>query len=166
MHRTLWAATVVVCVATGCSAKGPTRAPSPPLSPGAQTSGGGTPQAEGRGGRSSSSPAVAPSIRLDTQGVEFGPWLASLSAHIKRHWFIPFDAASERGRVVITMVIWKDGRITDVKIVERSAVESFNRSAEHAVVASSPAKPMPADYPDEKSIVTMTFYFNEAPPGR
>ncbi len=108
---------------------------------------------------------VAPSIQFDTKGVEFGPWLRRFVAQIRRNWFIPYAAMSMHGRVVVTFFVHKDGRITDVQVIGPSPVDSFNRSAQNAILASTPTVALPPEYPDEKAFFTVTFYFNETPNG-
>jgi outer membrane biosynthesis protein TonB len=59
-----------------------------------------------------------PSIQFDSKGVEFGPWLRRFVAQIKRNWFIPDAAMFMKGHVVITFYVHKDGRITDLQVVQ------------------------------------------------
>lgn len=103
-------------------------------------------------------------IQFDTKGVEFGPWVRRFVARVKRNWFIPLAAMSFRGHVVLQFNIWKDGRITDVNIVQPSSIESFNIAAYNAILSSNPVDPLPPEYPSEKAFFTVTFYYNEQPP--
>ncbi len=109
---------------------------------------------------------VAPSIQFDTKGVEFGPWLRRFVAQIRRNWFIPYAAMSMRGRVVVTFFVHKDGRITDVQVLRPSPTDAFNRSAQNAILASTPTMSLPPEYPDDRAFFTVTFYFNETPNGQ
>jgi TonB family protein len=109
---------------------------------------------------------VAPSIQFDTKGVEFGPWLRRFVAQIRRNWFIPYAAMSMRGRVVVTFFVHKDGRITDVQVLRPSPIDAFNRSAQNAILASTPTMSLPPEYPDDRAFFTVTFYFNETPSGQ
>jgi hypothetical protein len=34
------------------------------------------------------------------------------------------------------------------------------------LLASDPTTPLPPEYPDDKAFFTVTFYYNESPPGR
>ena len=54
--------------------------------------------------------------------------------------------------------------ITDVQIVRPSEIESFTRAAVNAITGSNPTEPLPPEYPDEKALFTVTFYYNEQPP--
>jgi TonB family protein len=69
-----------------------------------------------------------------------------------------------RGHVVIQFNIWRDGRITDINIVQPAALDSFNNAAYNAILTSSPVDPLPPEYPSEKAFFTVTFYYNEQPP--
>lgn len=105
-----------------------------------------------------------PSIRFDSKGVEFGPWVRRFVAQIRRNWFIPYAAMTMKGHVVVTFNVHKDGRITDLQVVKPSGVEAFTNSAFNALAASNPTLALPPEYPDDKAFFTVTFYFNETPP--
>lgn len=108
--------------------------------------------------------AFGPSIQFDTKGVEFGPWIRRFIAQIKRNWFIPYTAMSFRGHVVLTFNVHKDGRITDVTVLQPSSVEAFNSAAFNALLGSNPTQPLPPEYPADQAFFTVTFYYNETPP--
>ena len=104
-----------------------------------------------------------PAIQFDTKGVEFGPWIRRFVAQVKRNWFVPNAAYAMRGRVILQFNVHKDGSITDINVVRPSEVDSFNRSAYNAILASNPTQPLPPDYPVDKAFFTVTFFFNESP---
>ena len=104
-------------------------------------------------------------IQFDTKGVEFGPWIRRFVAQVRRNWFIPHAAMSFRGRVVIQFNIHKNGRITDVAIVSPSNIDAFNRAAYQAIIGSNPVEPLPPEYPEPMALFTVTFFYNEQPPG-
>jgi len=106
------------------------------------------------------------SIQFDSKGVEFGPWLARFVAQVRSNWMIPQAAMSMRGHVAITFFVHKDGHITDVSVAKPSAVDAFTLSGRNAILTSNPTIPLPAEYPDAKCFFTVTFYFNERPPGQ
>jgi outer membrane biosynthesis protein TonB len=109
---------------------------------------------------------VGESIQFDSKGVEFGPWLARFVAQVRSNWMIPQAAMSMRGHVSITFFVHKDGRITDVTVARPSNVDAFTLSGRNAILTSNPTIPLPVEYPDNKCFFTVTFYFNEQPPGR
>ena len=100
-------------------------------------------------------------IQFDTKGVEFGPWIRRFVAQVKRNWFVPQAAMTFRGNVVLQFNIHKTGAITDIQIVRPSEIESFTRAAVNAIQSSNPTEPLPPEYPDEKALFTVTFYYNE-----
>ncbi len=105
-----------------------------------------------------------PEIQFDTKGVEFGPWIRRFIAQVKRNWFIPYAAMSNKGHVVVTFNVHKDGSITDLAVVGPCPVEPFNNAAFGALSASNPTVPLPPEYPTEKAFFTVTFFYNETPP--
>lgn len=102
-------------------------------------------------------------ISFDSKGVDFGPWLTRFVAQVKRNWLIPQAAMTMRGRVVLTFYVHRDGRITDLQVVRPSDVGSFNTAAFQALVLSNPTLRLPAEYPDDKVLFTVTFFYNERP---
>jgi TonB family protein len=105
----------------------------------------------------------APSIQFDTKGVEFGPWLRRFIAQIRRNWMIPESAMFQKGHVVVTFYVGKDGRITELKVLRPAQVGAFNNSAFNALASSNPTYPLPPEYPDDRAFFTVTFFFNENP---
>jgi len=105
-------------------------------------------------------------LQFDTKGVEFGPWIRRFVSQVRRNWFVPMAAMSMRGRVVITFFVHRNGALTDVTVIRPSEIDSFNTAAVNALLASNPTTPLPPEYPDDKAFFTVTFYYNESPPGQ
>ena len=105
-------------------------------------------------------------LQFDTKGVEFGPWIRRFVSQVRRNWFVPMAAMTMRGRVVITFFVHRNGALTDVTVVRPSEIDSFNTAAVNALLASNPTTPLPPEYPDDKAFFTVTFYYNESPPGQ
>ncbi len=106
-----------------------------------------------------------PYIQFDTKGVEFGPWIRRFIAQIKRNWFIPYAAMSMKGHVVLQFNVHMDGSITEVAVVQPSSTDAFNNAAYNAIISSNPTQPLPPEYPSDKAFFTVTFFYNETPPG-
>ena len=106
-----------------------------------------------------------PTIQFDTKGVEFGPWIRRFIAQIKRNWFIPYAAMAFKGHVVIQFNVHRDGSISDLAVPGPSNIEAFNKAAYGALVSSNPTEPLPREYPSDRCFFTVTFYYNEQPPG-
>ena len=107
-----------------------------------------------------------PEIQFDTKGVEFGPWIRRFVAQIKRNWIVPYAIWSMHGNVVITFNVHRNGALTDLTVAKPARVEGFTHSAANALRASNPTLALPPEYPDDHAFFTVTFYFNEFPPGR
>jgi TonB family protein len=105
-------------------------------------------------------------IQFDTKGVEFGPWIRRFVAQVKGNWFIPYAAMAMRGHVVLQFNVHKDGRISDIAVVKPSQIDGFNNAAYNAILTSNPTEPLPPEYPSDKAFFTVTFYYNEQPPGQ
>lgn len=105
-------------------------------------------------------------LQFDTKGVEFGPWIRRFISQVRRNWFVPMAAMTMRGHVVITFYIHKNGALTNVTVIKPSDIQSFNQAAVNALLASNPTTPLPPEYPDDKAFFTVTFYYNESPPGQ
>jgi len=103
-------------------------------------------------------------LQFDTKGVEFGPWVRRFIAQVKRNWFVPNAAMFNKGHVVITFNVHKDGRLTDITVIGPCPIEPFNTAAFGALSASNPTVPLPPEYPDERAFFTVTFFYNETPP--
>ena len=103
-------------------------------------------------------------IQFDTMGVEFGPWLRRFVAQVRRNWFIPQAAMVLSGHVVLQFNIHRDGSITDLVVVQPSTIDAFTNAAYGAIVSSNPTAPLPPEYPTDKALFTVTFYYNEEPP--
>jgi TonB family protein len=100
-------------------------------------------------------------IQFDTKGVEFGPWIRRFVAQVRRNWFVPQAAWAFRGRVVLQFNIHRDGRITDLVVVQPSEIDAFNRASYNAILGSNPTEPLPPEYPEDKAFFTVTFSYNE-----
>ena len=67
----------------------------------------------------------------------------------------------QHGHVVFQFWIARDGRISDIHIVQPAGVDVFNTAAQGALVRSNPTVPLPTGYPSDKVLFTVTFYYNE-----
>jgi TonB family protein len=103
-------------------------------------------------------------LQFDAKGVDFGTWERPFIRKVVNNWASVSAAGSLKGRVEVSFNVHKDGTITDIVVVGPSKVEVLNTSSLNAIAASSPVQPLPAEYPDEKAHITITFYYNETPP--
>jgi len=106
-----------------------------------------------------------PSFQFDTKGVDFGSWLRRFRAQVYRNWLIPYAAMALHGHTVLRFTIHRDGAITDLVILQPSTVDAFTKAAFNAIKSSDPTVPLPSEYPDDRMVMTVIFYYNENPPG-
>lgn len=101
-------------------------------------------------------------IQFATMGVDFGPWVRRFTAQVYRNWLIPNAAMIDRGHVVLQFKVHRDGRITDLRVVQPSHNSAFNRAAYNAINSSNPLEPLPPEYPlPAIDPFTVTFHYNE-----
>lgn len=99
-------------------------------------------------------------IQFDSKGVDFGPWLRRFKVKVENNWIIPQAALTNRGRVILQFIVHRDGRITDLKIVQ-AANPALTSAAVNAITMSSPTLPLPEEYPADFVLFTVTFHYNE-----
>jgi TonB family protein len=99
-------------------------------------------------------------ISFDSKGVDFGWWLRRFVTQVKSNWFIPQAAMVLKGRVVITLNIHRNGTISDVTVIQSSGIQSLDNSAVNALRSSNPTVALPAEYPEDKVLFTVTFLYN------
>jgi TonB family protein len=110
-----------------------------------------------------------PSLEFDTKGVDFESWTRRFVAQVRQNWLIPYAAMTLHGHTALRFTVHRDGAITDVTVLQPSEVEAFTKGAVNAITGSNPTVPLPQEYPDESMVMTVVFYYNEAPaksPGR
>jgi TonB family protein len=100
-------------------------------------------------------------IQFDSKGVDFGPWILRFKAQVERNWFVPESAMLQKGHVVIQFYVLRNGTIVDLHVVEPSGVVAFNSSALTALKLSNPTMTLPAEYPADRVLFTVTFHYNE-----
>jgi TonB family protein len=100
-------------------------------------------------------------IQFDSKGVDFGPWLARFKAQVMSNWLIPQAAMVQHGHVVFQFWVARDGTISDIHIMQPAKVDVFNTAAQGALTRSNPTVPLPAEYPTDKILFTVTFFYNE-----
>ena len=100
-------------------------------------------------------------IQFDSKGVDFGPWLRRFKVKVERNWIIPQAALINRGRVVLQFIVHRDGRISDLRIVQAATVNALTTSAVNAIQMSNPTLPLPDEYPADFVLFTVTFHYND-----
>lgn len=100
-------------------------------------------------------------IQFDSMGVDFGPWLRRFKAQVERNWIVPAAVESYRGRVVIHFGVMRNGTIVNLQVLSPGPIPALTTSALSALKLSNPTAPLPAEYPVEPALITVTFHYNE-----
>jgi TonB family protein len=100
-------------------------------------------------------------IQFDSKGIDFGPWLARFRAQVMSNWMIPQAAMVQHGHVVFQFWVSRDGTLSEIHIVQPSKVDVFNIQAQSALMRSNPTVALPKDYPTDRILFTVTFFYNE-----
>ena len=102
-------------------------------------------------------------LSFETQWYDWGPYAQSMVSRIRVNWYANMPQIIRtglKGKVTIRFTIQRDGRITDVTILESSAVPPYDYAAKKAIELSSPLQPLPKDFPNPSERVTCIFYYN------
>lgn len=113
--------------------------------------------------------AEAGPLSFETQWFDWGDYAESMVSKIRINWYgiMPdLIRTGLKGVVTIRFTIHRDGHITDITILKSSGVPPYDNAAAKSLEASSPLKPLPADFPKDSERVTAMFYYNMEIPGR
>lgn len=102
-------------------------------------------------------------LSFDTPGFDWGPYARKIYWVIWTNWtqgWPPAAWAGLKGIVTVRFRIWRDGRITDITIIDPSGTPAFDTCATLALEASSPLPPLPDDFPGESEGITARFLYN------
>ncbi|HEY0144158.1 MAG TPA: energy transducer TonB [Thermoanaerobaculia bacterium] len=105
-------------------------------------------------------------VSFESEWFDWGEYTQGMVSKIRVHWYAAmpqFIRTGMKGRVVIRLTIHRDGRISDVTILEPSGVPPYDHAAKKAIEQSSPLKPLPENFPKETERVTCVFYYNYGP---
>jgi TonB family protein len=101
-------------------------------------------------------------ILSDTQGVDFGPYLARVLHDVKANWYnaIPESAEMKHGNLIIEFAITKDGRVAGMKLVATSGDVPLDRAAWAGIVGSDPFPALPSEFGGQYLALRFRFYYN------
>ncbi len=110
--------------------------------------------------------AIGPmDVLSDTQGVDFGPYLARVLHDVRENWYriIPESARAplmKKGKVSIEFAILKDGQVAGLQIVGSSGDVALDRAAYGGITASKPFPPLPTEFGGQYLALRFHFYYN------
>ena len=101
-------------------------------------------------------------VLSDTQGVDFGPYLARILQDVKENWYrlIPESAVMKKGKLAIEFAITKDGKVAGMKLMDSSGDVALDRAAWGGITASNPFPPLPSDFGGQYLALRFRFYYN------
>ncbi|HEX8152297.1 MAG TPA: TonB family protein [Thermoanaerobaculia bacterium] len=113
--------------------------------------------------------AEAGPLSFETKWFDWGDYAQSMVSRIRIQWYSqmpPLVRTGMKGNVTIRFVIHRDGRISDVEILESSGIPPYDFAARKAIEAASPLNPLPKDFPNPDERVVAIFYYNMQAPSR
>jgi TonB family protein len=92
-------------------------------------------------------------------GTQFGPYVQGMQRRIQQNWLQGMidPSIAHAPRVYVTFDILRDGTLTNFQIQQSSGIPALDRSAQRAILASSPLQPLPSGFSGSR--VSVTFYF-------
>ncbi len=107
-------------------------------------------------------------ILTDTQGVDFGPYLARVVETVRMNWYnlIPESARSplfKKGVVAIEFAIMKNGTVAGMRLDSTSGDVALDRGAWGGITASNPFPPLPGEFHGAYLGLRFRFYYNYKP---
>jgi TonB family protein len=104
-------------------------------------------------------------VLSDTQGVDFGPYLARVLHEVKLNWYnlIPEVARPpimKKGKVSIEFAITKQGQVAGMRLEGTSGDVSLDRAAWGGITGSNPFPPLPTEFNGQYLALRFHFYYN------
>jgi TonB family protein len=102
-------------------------------------------------------------LSFETQWYDWGDYAQSMVSRIRVNWYgnMPqIIRSGMKGVVTIRFTIHRDGRISDIQLLESSTIPPYDFAARKAIELSSPLNPLPKDFPKSSERVTAMFYYN------
>lgn len=104
-------------------------------------------------------------VLTDTQGVDFGPYLARVVQTVKKNWYelMPpsvYPPNLKQGKVSIEFFILKNGKVANMEVDSSSKDVPLDRAAWASITASYPFDPLPKAFPGESLHLRFYYYYN------
>jgi len=102
-------------------------------------------------------------ILSDTQGVDFGPYLARVLQDVRRNWELAMPESvwmGKKGKLAIEFAITKNGQVAGMRLVATSGDVALDRAAWSGITASNPFQPLPSEFTGPYLALRFRFYYN------
>ncbi len=112
-------------------------------------------------GNITSGVAVEAPYSLNTYQWAFAPWMNRFVNELRRHWQAPYayQLGVIDGKTQIRLVVEKNGRASSMEVMETEGHESLHKASLAALHAFAPYAPLPADFPEENLVITLTLFY-------
>jgi len=104
-----------------------------------------------------------PILLSDPHGYDFGRYIGAMMNRVRDNWYmmIPEEARrGEKGRVVVTFTIIRDGKVQGLRLAASSKVQALDRAATAAIEASNPFAALPSDFKGDHIDLALGFLYN------
>lgn len=104
-----------------------------------------------------------PMILSDTQGVDFGPYLARIVRTVRENWYAVMPESArlgQKGRVAIQFDIQKDGKVPQLDLVLSAGSQGLDGAAHSALDMSIPFPPLPTEFKGNDLKLRFIFLYN------
>ncbi len=82
------------------------------------------------------------------RGCNIQPWARRAVNRVKNNWLIPAAVlVGASGQVTITVIVEKDGKISNIRLSKSSQLAALDQAAITAFALSNPLPPLPGDFP-------------------
>jgi len=108
------------------------------------------------------SSAIPGDLSFNTVDFEFAPYLLLLKERIEEKWYPPVafrGGLPYRGETVARFMIERDGRLSSIERIRGADHPSLDTAALNAVRFAAPFPPLPDGFPEERWVITCTFYY-------
>ena len=107
-------------------------------------------------------------ILTDTMGVDFGPYMARITAIVRNNWYnlMPpsvYPPILKQGKVSIEFFILKDGKVSGMQVHFPSGDVALDRAAWASITASTPFPPLPREFPGQYLGLRFYYFYNLEP---
>jgi TonB family protein len=103
-------------------------------------------------------------LSFESQWFDWGPYAQSMVSRIRVNWYANMPQLIRTGIagvVTVRFTIQRDGRISEVTVLESSGHPPYDFAARKAIELSSPLNPLPANFPNPNERVTAKFFYNK-----
>jgi TonB family protein len=101
---------------------------------------------------------------FDPQGADFTQWINQFRTEVYRNWMVPYAVMMFSGEVQFDFTVQRDGRVTELHMVQSAGNAALDRAARNALIAGR-FLPLPADFGPPSVIMRVSFTYNARPSG-